>query len=240
MLKIAVCDDSPIFLESAVGYIKKWSDETETPTDIHTYSNGDDLIRSGAVAAPDIVFLDIIMPLLSGMDTARELRQKNTAVKIIFLTSSPEFALESYEVKAQGYLLKPVSYEKMKETLNECAAAYAAEPENIILKTSFGFQKIYLHDIEYAEAQNKKVIFFLKNGGTVGTAEPLRSFEHKLTDANGFFKCHRSYLVYIPNIDRFNSSEIITCSGRKIPIARGYAKPFKEAYFLTMFGCGES
>ena len=83
MLKIAVCDDSPIFLESAVGYIKKWSDETETPTDIHTYSNGDDLIRSGTVAAPDIVFLDIIMPLLSGMDTARE-----------FINTILEFALE--------------------------------------------------------------------------------------------------------------------------------------------------
>lgn len=55
----------------------------------------------------DIILLDIVMPLLNGMDTARELRAQDTAVKIIFLTSSPEFALESYEVRAQDYLLKP-------------------------------------------------------------------------------------------------------------------------------------
>lgn len=61
------------------------------------------------------------MPLLNGMDTARELRQTDKAVKIIFLTSSPEFALESYEVKAQGYVLKPIVYEQLKDTLDECA-----------------------------------------------------------------------------------------------------------------------
>lgn len=93
------------------------------------------------------------------MDTARELRQTDKAVKIIFLTSSPEFALESYEVKAQGYVLKPIVYEQLKDMLDECAHAITDEPAHIILKTSFGYQKLYLHDIEYAEAQNKKLFF---------------------------------------------------------------------------------
>ena len=59
------------------------------------------------------------MPLLNGMDAARELRQRDKSVKIIFLTSSPEFALESYEVKAQGYVLKPIAYDKLKKLLDE-------------------------------------------------------------------------------------------------------------------------
>ena len=75
-----------------------------------------------------IILLDILMPLLNGMDTARELRQYDKTVKIIFLTSSPEFALESYDVKAYSYLLKPVTYEKLEETLNECVKTFAIDP----------------------------------------------------------------------------------------------------------------
>ena len=67
----------------------------------------------------DLVFLDILMPLLNGMDAARELRRVDAAARIVFLTSSPEFALESYAVKAQGYILKPVTGEKLREALEE-------------------------------------------------------------------------------------------------------------------------
>ena len=183
----------------------------------------------------DIIFLDIIMPLLNGMDTARELRQTDKAVKIIFLTSSPEFALESYEVKAQGYVLKPIVYEQLKDMLDECAHTITDEPAHIVLKTSFGYQKLYLHDIEYAEAQNKKVVFHLCTGDTLEASEPLHSFENRFTEDNRFFKCHRSYLVYLQNVDHFTTTQITMKSGRSIPIARGYAKAFKEAYFAQMF-----
>ena len=102
MLKIAVCDDSPLFLDLAVKFINKWSEERQLPVSIASFNNGDDLLVANADERMDIIFLDIIMPLLNGMDTARELRQTDKAVKIIFLTSSPEVALESYEVKAHG------------------------------------------------------------------------------------------------------------------------------------------
>ncbi len=235
MLKIAVCDDSPTFLDNAVSFINKWSEQSGIATEVHTCENGDELISLTASTRIDVVFLDIIMPLLNGIDTAKELRARDSAVRIIFLTSSPEFALESYEVKAQNYLLKPVSYEKIKESLDECARFFSYEPLNIVIKTVFGYQKIYFQDIEYAEAQNKRVIFYLRSGKEAEAVEPLYSFEDKLIDANGFFKCHRSYIVYIPNVDHFGNTEITTKSGKIIPIARGYAKAFKDAYFALMF-----
>lgn len=236
MLRIAVCDDSTDFLQSAVNMIKTWSAQSGIQTEIFQFTNGDELIAGSTSLRMDIIFLDIIMPMFNGIETAKELRQSDTAVKIIFLTSSKEFALESYDVKAYNYLLKPVSYNKIKEVLDECADAFKEEPKNIIVKTSFGYQKLYFHDIEYAEAQNKKVTFYLRTGKTLDAAEPLYSFEDKFTDSDGFFKCHRSYLVYLPNVDHFSSSEITTKSGRNIPIARGYAKAFKDAYFALMFG----
>lgn len=236
MLRIAVCDDSPQFLQTAAELINTWSGERNIPIELHTFGDGDELLETNAAARFDIAFLDILMPLLNGMDTARELRQKDSIIRIIFLTASPEFALDSYEVKAQGYLLKPVRYEKIRAALDDCAEFLVKEPENMILKTSFGYQKLYFHNIEYVEAQNKKVIFYLSDGTSVEAAEPLYRFESRLMVENGFFKCHRSYLVYMHNVDHFNNTQIITKSGRSVPIARGFAKPFKEAYFAVMFG----
>ena len=235
MLKIAVCDDSPDFLQLAVDMVERWTEQSRIQTEIYRFDNGDALLAKNAVTHMDIIFLDIIMPLQSGIDTAKELRQSDNAARIIFLTSSPEFALESYEVKAQGYLLKPVTYEKIKETLDECSHGLETESENIVLKTAFGYQKLYFHDIEYLEAQNKKVIFYLRTGKTVEATESLHSLEERLSINDGFFKCHRSYLVYIPNVDHFSMTEIATKSGRCVPIARGYGKAFKDAYFALVF-----
>ena len=234
-LRIAVCDDSPVFLNETSSYIEAWSASTGHAVQIFSYDNGDALIEAHKTCHMDIIFLDIIMPLLNGMDTARELRQQDRSVHIIFLTSSPEFALESYEVKAQGYLLKPVSQEKITKELNEIAIQFYEEPKHLILKTNFGYQKQYFHDIEYVEAQNKRVLFHLCSGQTLEVSEPLNHFEQVLLNTDGFFKCHRSYLVYLPNVDHFSNTEITTRSGQTIPIARGFGKAFKEAYFSVMF-----
>lgn len=236
MLRIAVCDDDAVFLQAAEQMIRRWSEQSGVPTEIHRFDNGDELLAKCMVQRMDVIVLDIVMPLLNGMDAARELRARDNAVRIIFLTSSPEFALESYEVRAQDYLLKPVSYEKMAAALEECGHTMQTETPSLVLKTNYGYQKLYFHDIECAEAQNKRVIFHLRSGHTVETTAPLYSIEDKLTENNGFFKCHRSYLVYLPNVDHFSSNEIITKSGRSIPIARGYGKAFQEAYFAQMFG----
>lgn len=235
MLRIAVCDDNEIFMQNAVSMIEKWSEESGRPVSIFCFNNGDDLLTQNTAHRMDIILLDIIMPLLNGMETAKELRKGDTAANIIFLTSSPEFALESYDVKAKGYLLKPVSYEKLKEILEDCSRDLAEEERHLVLKTKFGYQKVYYQDVECVEAQNKTIIFHMKNGKNMETTETLSHFESKLNDSEGFFKCHRSYIVYIPNVDNFSASEIVTKSGYHIPIARGYGKAFQEAYFAFMF-----
>ena len=125
--------------------------------------------------------------------------------------------------------------EKIKATLDDCSLSFVSEPKNTVLKTAFGYQKIYFHDIEYAEAQNKRVIFHLRGGKEICAADTLHSIEERFTEEDGFFKCHRSYLVYMPNVDRFGTTELRMKSGSSIPIARGYGKAFKEAYFSMMF-----
>jgi len=235
MLRIAICDDEERCLNDTKRMLENWSDATSSQLVIDCFDNGDSLIKESNTSRYDIIFLDIIMPLLNGINVARELRDRDKTVKIIFLTSSPEFALQSYSVKATDYCMKPAAYEKLKEILDDCTSFNRQESEYLTLKTVVGYQKIYLHDIEYIEAQNKRVYFFLKSGQVVEVAQPLYTFETELTDSKGFFKCHRSYIVYLPNVDYFSNTEIKTKSGRHIPIARGYGKAFQEAYFVIMF-----
>lgn len=234
-MRIAVCDDDKACRENIVALIEEWSNHQNIPIQIDDFTNGDSLIHKNALLHFDIIFLDIIMPLFNGMDTAKELRTQDRAAKIIFLTSSPEFALASYEVKAQSYIIKPITYQKTKEVLDDCYESLYKEPKNIIVKTSSGYQKIFLHNIEYAEAQNKKVIVYLRNNSVIEVLEPLYLLEEKLTSSDGFFKCHRSYLIYLPNVNHFNQASAVTKTGRTVPIARGYGKTFQEAYFTAMF-----
>lgn len=235
MLRIAICDDDKECLNDTKRMVERWSAATLSNIKIDCFDNGDSLIQECSAVPYNIIFLDIIMPMLNGMDTAKELRDIDKMVKIVFLTSSPDFALQSYSVKAADYCLKPVTYEKIKEIMEYCTASNHHDPESLTLKTVGGYQKIYLHDIEYIEAHNKRVFFYLKSGKTVEVIQPLYTFETTLSDSKGFFKCHRSYLVYIPNVDYFSNNEVKTKSGRRIPIARGYGKAFQDAYFTIMF-----
>lgn len=235
MIRIALCDDDERCLVALKRMLESWAAAASSQVNIHCFDNGDSLIRDCAASRYDIIFLDIVMPLLNGMDAAREIRDRDKTVKIIFLTSSPEFALQSYSVKAADYIVKPITYQRLIEVMDDAAAFIRQEPECMTLKTVGGYQKIYLHDIEYIEAQNKRVFFFLESGKVVEVVQPLYTFEAELDDSKGFFKCHRSYLVYLPNVDYFNNTEIKTKSGRCIPIARGYGKAFQDAYFAEMF-----
>lgn len=111
-MNIAICDDEILYPG-----IKFTPDSLGGKNDfsltLYPYSNGDDLLTALRTIPVDLIFLDIIMPLLNGIDTAREIRSMGLTVPVIFLTSSREFALDSYDVKAFHYLLKPVNTLKL-------------------------------------------------------------------------------------------------------------------------------
>ena len=108
MFEIVICDDDSACLEKTCQLVNDWQAAINTPISVKTMESGDKLLEYCAKNSPDVILLDIMMPLLNGMDAARELREHNLISKIIFLTTSPEFAIESYDVDASGYLLKPV------------------------------------------------------------------------------------------------------------------------------------
>ena len=230
MYNILICDDDRDIVAALKIYLSSQPDYHLF--EAYTGREALDIVRSQDI---QLVLLDIMMPFINGMDAAKEIRGKNTTSKIIFLTSSPEFAIESYDVEAAGYLLKPVNEARLFALLNKCLNEANRPMDSITLHTISGYQNVYLHNIEYLEAQNKKVIIALNDGSRLETASTLSFYEKQLTIDKGFFKCHRSYIVYMPAIDHFNNNEIITKTGVKLSIARGLGKMLQDTYFTYMF-----
>ena len=119
MVKIAICDDETEFLDLLSESLASRCRAHQLTLQLYRFTNGDELISAHRAYGMDLILLDMIMPLLSGMDTARELRQHDPHVPIIFLTSSPEFALESYEVRTFWYLLKPLDEVRFHAVLRQ-------------------------------------------------------------------------------------------------------------------------
>ena len=234
MLRIAVCDDDPIFRKRIAEMIDCWEQKPENIV-CETFDNGDALINAHKASPFNIILLDIIIPMENGIETAREIRQNDKNTAIVFLTSSPEFAVESYTVKANNYLLKPILQKDLFACLNELSIE-SRTSRAIILKGVYTVHKILPDDIVYIEAQNKHIVFTMHDGSRIETTEPLHSCEEKLAGNKEFFKCHRSYIVNINHIDKYTSKEVIMNSRYCIPISRSYQKAFETAYYAFLFG----
>lgn len=234
-MKIAICDDEIQFIHAICPLLEEWAEKHDIQLTLHPFSNGDDLIASQQNECMDLIIMDIIMPLLNGIDTAREIRNINPAIPIIFLTSSVEFAVDSYEVKAFHYLIKPVEPVKLFHCLDDFLEMYNSSKITFTAQTASGFQKIFLSDVDYLEAQNKTVLVHQSNGKTLEICETFSKCEETFSLKNGFYRCHRSYIVNLSHIERFSKTSIVTVRNEEIPISRNRYVVFKEAYFHYMY-----
>jgi len=234
-LRIAICDDNPEFLAQIQTMLHNW-DHQPSVFITEVFEDGDSLIHAHTASHFDIILLDVVMPLLNGIETAKEIRLNDKAVKIVFLTSSSDFAVDSYTVKASNYLLKPLNPDKIYQCLDELTEEILQSARSITIKSANAVHRVEIETIEYIEAQNKHIIFCFSNGRMITAIDPLYTYEDKLLLKDGFYKCNRSYIVNIYKIDTYTPKEIIMRSGYRIPISRSYHKKFESVYFELLFG----
>lgn len=235
MLKIAVCDDSRELLEKVEKYLHEYENVRNTPVTVHTYTNAVDLLDGFKKTDYDILILDIIMPGFTGMQAAHEIRKFNEEIKIIFLTSSKEFAIESYSVGAYYYLLKPVLNEKLFSVLDKVVSEITSKQESCVIYTHMGIVNIPFAKIECLEVYNKHLVFHLSDGSTKETRGALSDYENIFLDRKEFLKIHRSYILNMDYIHSIEAGEIVTYSGKRFPVSRLLAKDIKEHYMNYMF-----
>lgn len=234
MLRIAVCDDSKEILEQMKTVFENWAD-APSGTDVQFFSEGDSLECAHNTDPFDIIFLDVLMPVLNGIELARGIRQKDKRVKIVFFTSSAEYAVDSYSVKANGYLLKPLDPPKLYAVLDELAQEVKQEGRMITLWNENTVRRIEVDRIEYVESQNKHTLFWLVDRESILSSTPLYEVEEWLSGTHSFFKCGRSYIVNMRYIDTYTDKEARMLSGCRVPISRRVCSRFEEAYFEYLF-----
>ena len=179
----------------------------------------------------DIYILDIVMPVLSGMNLATEIRSFDKASDIIFLTSSPEFAVESYCVKATDYILKPVDKNRLLNSINEIAEKRKYEQEKyVVIKSNIGVHKIMLSNIICVEAQKHHVIYHLKNDEKIECTDKFSNVCEFLLNNHEFILVHRSFLVNMNYIRHINATDIYMQNSLIIPLAQRRVADIKRHY----------
>ena len=234
-MKIAICDDDIQFIDTTCLLLEKWANEHGIPLTLYRLQSGDSLILTLQKECIDLIFLDVVMPMLNGIETARELRNNSPTIPIVFLSSSREFAVDSYELKAFNYLLKPISEDRLFAVLDDFLKMQTKNEDFIIAQTITGFCKINFADVIYLEAQNKHVNVYLTNGSIPKIRESFSKCEELFPKELGFHKCHRSYIVNLNHVREFTKTLIVTDTNDLIPISRNSYTAFKETYLGFMF-----
>lgn len=233
MLQIAVCDDNIDELSNMVQLIDLYRTSRHLSCEHAVFSNGFELISALEKGKRfDIYCLDIMMPGFTGIDAAKEIRTFDKTAPILFFTSSPEFALESYSVKAINYVLKPISKEKLFFTFDELLEQIKVKEDEdaVIVKSNEGIQKILISNLVFAEVIGKNILYHLRSGKVAECTETLSSVCGNLMKYGCFMKPHRSYLVNMQYVDTIENHQITLQTLSAVPIAQGKAKEMKQQY----------
>lgn len=234
-MRIAICDDDSRDLLQIVSLLESYRHENKAELTYASFQNAIELLVSMENGDYDVLLLDVLMPGMSGMQAAREIREHNSRIQIVFLTSSPEYAVESYSVRAHHYLLKPVSEEKLFPILNKLLDDFKKPEDALCIKTQSSVFSLPYGKIEYIEVSAKKLYFYLTDGGIREVTGRLADFEQGLLKRPSFIKVHRSYLVNLQWVQELRQGELVTASERRVPVSRAAYPQVRTAYTQFLF-----
>ena len=241
-MRIAACDDDLIFLQELSNFLNQYGEQYHCNMEYEMYTNPLELVEKIEKGIYyDVIFLDVLMPGINGIQCAKDIRSFDNFVKIVFLTSSPEFAVESYSVRAYQYLLKPVQKENLFLTLKLLEKESETEETNLfIVKSKNGITRISLSKLEYCEVMNRKIILHLSNGEECECNLRMNELEEKINQFQMFLKPHRSFLVNMDYIRTLTTHSIILECGTKIPVPREKFAQIKQVYMDYVFSSSNS
>ena len=228
MISIAICDDERAVIAHLASLVQAWASGRGVAARLLEYENAEPLLF--ALEEPiqiDVLLLDIQMQHMNGVMLARRIRRDDEAMQIIFITGYPDFIAEGYDVSALHYLMKPVQAEKLFEVLDRALLRLEKAPRTILLPKAGGMIKINAEAIVYAEVYSHTVSLHLLNGQEE-LQMSLSDMEKRLGD--GFFKCHRSYIVSMRHVRRVTKTAMLLTDGREIPLARGLYDAANQAF----------
>lgn len=226
MLKLALCDDEAVQREAISGLLREYAAQRpELAVKLAVFSSGQTLLAAEEDEHFDLYVLDVVMPDTSGIELGVRLRELGSAGAIIFLSVSPEFAVESFAAQAFYYLIKPPAPEQLYQVLDQAVAAMEKRRDAcVMVKTKDGTRLVRLDAIQYAELTGRSVRYHLAGGEQVDSVTLRSSFREEmasLLSSSGFFACGASFVVNLYYVHAVEPRALRLDDGGQVPLARG-------------------
>ena len=236
VLYIAICDDSLLEGQAVTQLIDYFAQTRNIHVRYQLFQDAENMLR----AIPNEKFthyiLDVMMPTMDGITAAQELRNLDTDAKIIFLTSSKEFAYQSYRVKAHDYLLKPLDSAEFLALLDQLQNTEDSSEACLVIPKGRSFFRISPKRLAYLEVNRKKLYFHLTDGQVWELTGTLAEFEQSLLSRPDFVKIHRAYIVNLNQISVLSPNGCIMLLGQNLPISRLLYNQVHDCYMNHLFG----
>ncbi len=219
MLRIALCDDNKRYTDALKNVITEYSDKKGIDIEIKAFSDGKEIVE--AREKFDIIFLDIEMEDMNGMDTAKHIRQHDMNVPIVYVTSYSDYWRSAYQVHAFQFIVKPFKRSEIYGVLDDYfKLIHDAKEEQIRLISDDGMLSVRVNDIYYFYIKKKKEIMLQTVAGEYIVKENLSDIYDKLGKGQ-FYAPHRCCIINLRYVDRIeNNYDIIMENGDFLPLAQ--------------------
>lgn len=220
MIRIAICDDSELQLEVTEELVNTYLQDRGEAATVSLFKSGEELLRyvreNGGF---DIYILDLIMPGMNGLEAASLLRIMKDEGKIVFLTSSMEYAVQSYDVEASAYLLKPVDRDKLRRTLDKIINTQDKKESTVVIRSVSEELRIDPLNICYVTLEKRKLKYVLNDGRVLTGSTIRRRFQEEvdpLARFSVFAFCGLSLLINLMQVESVSKDSILMKNGDRL------------------------
>ena len=231
MIRIAICDDEKHMSDHIRAMASDFFRKKNREIHFRIFLSGEELLSyDGQI---DILFLDIQMKGMDGLETARKLREGQFRGFLIFITVLKEMVFQSFEVEPYDYLVKPVDEKQFGKTMERLFASMQNNNEDsLLVQKGYEGRIIREEEIVFCEVIDRKIYLNLTSGEVVDYYERIENLESKL--GSHFFRCHRSYLINLKHLKGYKNGTACMDNGKEIPVSRLRSKEFSGVVLQYM------
>jgi len=227
MIHVAVLEDEEIWEQAITELLERYRREEGVPMEVDVYRNAYDLTeKTGKVY--DVLLLDIEMAHMTGMEAARQIRERDESVAIIFVTANPRYAIEGYQVQASDYILKPVQYPALRASLKRSLRGVSdRETRYVTISERSGARRVEVSKLRYIESRGHRLTFHLEKETLETTTSSMKEME-ELLSGEGFFRISSGCLVNLRFVDSVEG-ESVRAGEELLPLSRRKRTGFLSA-----------
>jgi len=233
MIRVILCDDDSVSVNKYALLVREMSDRNQIDCKVSTYLSGEslllDVIETPEIA--DIIYLDILMGNINGLNAAKKLREYGCMAEIIFLTNSEDYVYDAFDISPVQYLLKDsVTADKFDSVFLKAVNLVTQKKQEIFLFEAGGVTKVIpIREISFFEIRKRIVTVHYGGKSSFDFYQTLEQLQEQLGN-NHFIRIHRSFIIHLPYVAKFERQNMILKTGESLPIGVTYSQYVKIAF----------